>query len=395
MRLSRALAVWLFLAAAALAQDQQLGARTKAMGGSYTAFEDDPVSVWLNPAGIATQPSQMAVSYQTYTTYPLHRELSGGGLAVEVSAEPETTFVDPAFIPSYLGFVFQLGNAELPMAIGVCYARPYHLNYSFDRVEDPAQTVFIPDTNIEESFSRFRMAFAADLRIVAPGEPGFFTHVAVGLGADLAYERWSFDSDTESAEDSSTAPGFGAGVLVGVYDNTRSLKVNLGAAYQSAIRWNFNSDPKLFPAFDMPQQVNVGITGYFLEGTPLRTTLDLQWVEWSKTAERPTFIGQPEFKDAVNFSVGMEYRIRAREKVSVYPRLGYRRFKAPWSDEDNLPMTSNYKLLLETDGSSFNIFTGGLGVSITDERGKVWTVDVGLDVGGDTFNVAFGLTYEI
>ncbi len=31
--------------AAALAQDQQLGARTKAMGGSYTAFEDDPVSV--------------------------------------------------------------------------------------------------------------------------------------------------------------------------------------------------------------------------------------------------------------------------------------------------------------------------------------------------------------
>ena len=38
------------------AQDQQLGARTKAMGGSYTAFEDDPVSIWLNPAGIATQP---------------------------------------------------------------------------------------------------------------------------------------------------------------------------------------------------------------------------------------------------------------------------------------------------------------------------------------------------
>ena len=27
----------------AAAQDQQVGARTKAMGGSYTAFEDDPV----------------------------------------------------------------------------------------------------------------------------------------------------------------------------------------------------------------------------------------------------------------------------------------------------------------------------------------------------------------
>ena len=50
----------LSLAATAVAQDQQLGARTKAMGGSYTAFEDDPVSIWLNPAGIATQPSQAA-----------------------------------------------------------------------------------------------------------------------------------------------------------------------------------------------------------------------------------------------------------------------------------------------------------------------------------------------
>jgi hypothetical protein len=31
------------------------------MGGSYTAFEDDPVSIELNPAGIATQPNQMSI----------------------------------------------------------------------------------------------------------------------------------------------------------------------------------------------------------------------------------------------------------------------------------------------------------------------------------------------
>ncbi len=37
------LAALLAVAAAAYAQDQQVGARTKAMGGSYTAFEDDPV----------------------------------------------------------------------------------------------------------------------------------------------------------------------------------------------------------------------------------------------------------------------------------------------------------------------------------------------------------------
>ncbi len=59
------------------AQDQQLGARTKSMGGSYTAFEDDPVSIWLNPAGIATQPDQFAVCYQTYTAYPVERSRGG------------------------------------------------------------------------------------------------------------------------------------------------------------------------------------------------------------------------------------------------------------------------------------------------------------------------------
>src|SRR5438477_13103381 len=91
----------LALAATAAAQDQQLGARTKAMGGSYTAFEDDPVSVWLNPAGIATQPNSAAISYQTYTTYPLHRDKVSGSSATTASAEAETTFVDPAFIPSY------------------------------------------------------------------------------------------------------------------------------------------------------------------------------------------------------------------------------------------------------------------------------------------------------
>src|SRR5689334_24006256 len=102
------------LSAAAVAQDQQLGARTKAMGGSYTAFEDDPVSVWLNPAGIATQPSAMSISYQSYTTYPIGEETTSTG--TKTTADAQTTMVDPAFIPSYLGFVFQIGSAESPMA---------------------------------------------------------------------------------------------------------------------------------------------------------------------------------------------------------------------------------------------------------------------------------------
>jgi long-subunit fatty acid transport protein len=387
-----ALVLFLLAATAASAQDQQLGARTKAMGGSYTAFEDDPVSIWLNPAGIATQPAQFAIAYQSYTTYPLHRELTATG--VDTTAGAETTFVDPAFIPSFLGVVFQIGESDSPMAIGICFARPYHLNYSFDKVEDPAKTTFVPDTNIEESFSRFRVAFAKDFRFKKTGEEGFLTHVSVGLAADIGYERWRFDSTT-SISDTATAPGFGGGVLLGVYDNSEDLKVNFGVAYQSEIRWHFNTDPRIAPAFDMPQQVNIGVTGYFLPKQKLRATMDMQWVEWSRTAEDPAFPGHPTFRDAMNYSLGFEYRWAVTDKVSLYPRAGYRRFNAPWSDKDNLPLTSNFKLLLDTKGSHFDIGTAGLGVSFTDGRGRLWVIDLGADFGGDSFNMALGFTYEI
>jgi len=380
------------LASAAAAQEQQVGARTKAMGGSYTAFEDDPVSIWLNPAGIANQPNQLSIDYQSYTTYPLRSEVAGS--SVKFSAEAQTTFVDPAFIPSYLGLVFQLGSAESPLALGICYVRPYHINYSFDHVEDPAQTSFEPDTNVDESVSRFRVAIAKDFPIHKPDENPWFTHVSVGLAVDIGYEHWRFDSATSSS-DSATAPGYGAGLLVGLYDNANNFKVNLGAAYQSAVRWRFNTDPKLKPAFDMPQQANIGVTGYFLPGLKLRSTVDLQWVQWSRTAAKPSFTGQPEFRDVFNYSLGFEYRIAATEKVSLYPRAGYRRFNAPWDDKDNLPMTGDYKLLLDTKGSHFNIVTMGMGVSLTDDKGKLWVIDLGLDFGGDTFNMALGFTYEI
>jgi long-subunit fatty acid transport protein len=382
------------IASAAAAQDQQLGARTKGMGGSYTAFEDDPVSIWLNPAGISKQPAQVAIAYQTYTTYPLHQTPSGSN--VSTSAGATSTFADPAFVPSYLGLVVQIGDGDAPMAIGICYAQPYHLNYSFDKVSDPAQTTFVPDTNVEQSFSRFRAAIARDFKFSSPEERAYLTHLSVGIGVDVGYERWSFTSTTQpSASGNATAPGFGGGLLLGVYDNGENLKFNLGVAYQSAVRWHFNVDPTIEPAFDMPQQLNAGVTGYLLPQQPLRVTVDMQWVEWSKTAEDPTFIGQPHFRNAINYSAGLEYRIPLTTKVSLYPRVGYRRFEAPWANKNDLPETSDFKLVLDTKGGQFNIVTAGLGFSYTDDKGKLWNVDLGVDAGGDAFNFALGFTLEL
>jgi hypothetical protein len=389
----------IFLSAASLspAQDQQLGARTKAMGGSYTAFEDDPVSIWLNPSGIATQPNAVAISYQTYTTYPIHSQKSGVNEPSTFSAPAETSFVDPPFVPSFVGLVFHVGAPDSGMAAGFCYARPYHLNYSFNRIDDPLQTEFsttTPNSNLDQAFHRFRVSLAKDFRMSPPGDPGFLTHLSVGVAVDAGYVHRKFHSDIDSVDDGATSYGGGAGLLLGVYDNTESFRVNFGAAYQSPIKFNFPVEPNIVPGFDMPQQLNAGFTFYLFQGFPVRLTVDFQWVEWSKTADPASFEGQKEFRDALNYSFGAEYRIDLDRDVRLYPRLGFRRFDAPWSDASNLPMTANYKLVIDTKASSFNLVTFGLGLAWSSAESKLRSIDVGVDVGGDTYNLAFGVTYE-
>ena len=394
MRIASTSLCLLVMAGTVWAQDQQIGARTKGMGGSYTAFEDDPVSIWLNPAGIATQPDQASMCYQTYLGFPVDQN-RGPGDTIEFSVEPETILVDPALLPAYVGFVFQIGDSEDPMSIGVCFARPYHINYALDEVADPAQTVFEPESNLEQGFQRFRVAFAKDFRFVPAGEPGWLTHVAVGLGLDVAYTTLRFSTPTATVTDNMIGTGFGIGVLVGLFDNVDNFKVNVGLAYQSAVHFEFNVAPDIFPAFDMPEQLNIGATFYMLKESRLRATVDLQLLQWADTAEKPVFSGKPEFEDATNFSIGFEYRIDVEKpKIRLYPRLGFRLFGAPWSDADDLPQTGTFKLVLDTDEDTFTIVTFGLGVSWTTEAGKTRSIDFAADTGGDSTNFAFGYNHE-
>jgi len=378
------------MARLASAQDQQLGARAKSMGGSYTAFEDDPVSVWLNPSGIATQTDQLAVAYQTYTAYP-RGQTRGPADTINFSVKAATILGDPALLPSYIGFVFQLGDS---LAVGACYARPYLLDYAMDQVKDPNQTQFSPSSEVQEDLSRFRVAGAKDFRIRDANDPGFFTHFSIGLGLDLGYERWHFTGLGQDTTNSAAAPGFGAGALLGLYDDYGSFKVNFGIAYTSSIRYDFKISPDILPAFDMPQQVNAGFTFYLLEGTPLRATVDGQWIQWKTTAQRPLFDTFRGFRDAYNVSMGVEYRIKLTDRVSLYPRMGYRRFEAPWNDPSNLPMTGPFRLVLDTKASTFNIVTYGLGVSWSSDVGKLRSLEIGGDAGGDAPNFAIGINFE-
>ena len=62
--------------------------------------------------------------------------------------------------------------------------------------------------------------------------------------------------------------------------------------------------------------------------------------------------------------------------------------------KNDLPMISDFQLVLDTKGSEFNIFTFGGGVSWRNDQGNVRSVDLGADVGGDAWTIAFGINYE-
>lgn len=362
------------------------------MGGSYTAFEDDPVSVWLNPAGIATQPSAVALDYQSYTLYELKiSETVFTSLA-------STGWAEPALIPSYFGAVFQLGSGEdVEHSIGLCFTAPFRTKYAF--LDTSNQLL----TQMTQSYYRFRASYAYDFRIRPRGQSGFLNHVSVGAGVDLSVtsvgvEQYPTNLSTEEALNysfTSVGPGFGLGILVGVFDNTTTFKVNFGAAYQSRAEYNFTVSDTIFPQFEWPDQINAGLTLYLLEGQPLRLTFDLQWISWDRATDDSTRAGRDSFRDVLNFSAGGEFRIRVSDRVRLYPRLGVRFTQVPWKDPEVLPAIGRHELFIETEKSRFTVFTFGLGVGWSTDSGKQLRVDLAGDVGGDAAGFAFGFMLEI
>jgi len=386
-----ALALFLAASSAAFAQDQQVGARTKAMGGSYTAFEDDPVSIWLNPAGIATQPDALTMAYQTYTIYEFDSPPNGG----IIGTHGEYAWNDPAIVPSYLGTVFQLGT-DGNQAVGFCFVTPFRMKFLWQSV----QSTLIPILE-DQVLSRLRTAYARDFRF---STEGFFTHLAVGIGLDVSVTNWTHQeikdlgmgNGAATITISGTDMGFGggAGLLVGLYDNTRNFKVNLGAAWQSKVNYQFTLPQDLVPLFDWPNQYQAGMTFYLLDGMPLRVTLDAQFIQWGNAAADSTVAGRDDFENVLNYSLGMEYRIKVADSVSVYPRAGLRRFDAPWGDEDNLPAVGPSILDIRTRDDKFLIFTFGAGLGWMTESRKARAFDIAFDIGGDTPGFAVSFTME-
>jgi len=379
-------AIWIpvCLAAAAcpaLAQDFQVGSRAKGMGGSYTAFDEDPVSIWLNPAAIAGTPTRLGVDYQSFTQY----ELQDSGTALGSVGDPEFGLLEPPIVPSFLGFATPIAQTEsMAYEFGVAMIRPFQNRLTYVNGPDRIQT--------EQQFSRFRFALAAKHRAA---EQGFLHSVALGLGVDIGFSQFE-ENDNAGAldrKDTDTRFGFGAGLFVGVYTNQNDFSVDFGLAYQSAVDFDFQIDEQFFPSWDWPDMVSFGFTVKLLDKMDLRLTFDAQFIFWDDATEDSLLAARDDFEDATNLSFGAEYYVRVTEGVAVLPRAGFRIYDAPWGDEDALPAIGNNILSIDTDDEKFNVFTLGASLQWVTEN-KVRSFDLGIELGGDSPNFSFGYRHD-
>jgi hypothetical protein len=376
-------ATWMIgMAAAALAQDFQVGARAKGMGGSYTSFDEDPVAIWLNPAGIAGAPSRLAVDYQTFTQY----ELEDTGITLGSVGQPQYGLLDPPIVPSFLGLTIPIDAGEKwQHEVGVAMVRPFQNRLTYLNGAVRVQT--------EQQFSRFRGAWAS--KWIRNPEGGFFHSVAGGAGLDVAFTAYEENDNAGAVDrgDTDTQFGFGLGLLAGIYTNQNNLSIDLGAAYQSGINFAFQIDDQFFPVWDWPAMLSVGITVKLLNRMDLRATFDVQMIFWDRATKNDVTGARQDFQDSTNFSFGLEYYLRVNETVRVLPRAGFRLYDAPWDDKNLLPAIGNNVLAIDTGDDRFMIFTFGGSIQWTTEE-KVRSFDLGIEAGGDSPNFSFGYRHD-
>ncbi len=393
----RTFTVLLCMTAAAAAQDFQVGARAKAMGGSYTAFGDDPVAIWSNPAGTAPQPSQFAVSYQTFTQY----EFDGFDVNVPdtVEGDAEQGLLDPPITPAFAGVVAQIGDRDLEMAASIAYIRPFQIKYVY-AFDDPGLGDLFTQT--DQQFTRIRAAFAVSKRLSEGA--GVLTRVSAGAGLDFVYTRYrevdqspNATAETLVFEDSESSVGFGAGLLATLYESD-SFMVDGGIAYNSGVRFNFDLDPSFYPVWDWPALASAGLAFYIAEGYPLRVTADAQWIAWEDSVGRPA-PAMDGFEDTLSFSLGAEYRIRVKEATWLYTRAGLKSYDTPWGKESEMPAVGMSRLRIDTRGDRVEILTLGLGLYWTRQNHegetRVLGLDLALELCGETeYLMGLGFTYQ-
>lgn len=382
-------------ATTASAQDTQISARAKGMGGSYTAFGDDPIAIWQNPAGTATQMTKLALSYQSFITYEFANAMIGGA-TLNLPGASQATLNEPQIQPSFLGLVVSLSDKDLSHAFSFGFINPLNLTLVWTETGGG----ILEST---QQSARFRFGYAVDLTVVKSGK-GWLTHIAVGGGIDWGSTTYQDRSpDFAGVADRESRFGFGVGILATVFSDGEGLSVDIGASYNSELDFQGNiprTGPTSRPFIDWPAEWSVGIAVYIQR---LKLTAAVQGVLWKGAATASSVGGMSSFENTLTASGGIEYAVHLTDKVTAFVRAGVRRFDAPWDDATLTPFGSNmalnvavdrWALSIDTDDEVFLMATVGAGIYWTAEGGKKRGFDFGVEIGGDKVTLAIGYVHE-
>lgn len=371
--------VLLILGTVAAAQDVQVGARAKGMGGSYTAFGDDATSIWYNPAGLATQHSKLAIAYQSFVTYEF---ANGTGAAGSLPGAPQATLQEPAFIPSFAGVVLALGDDKLHHAFSLGYISPLNVDLTWSNAGVPLET--------RQQLSRFRFAYAIDLKIAEKGT-GFLPHVAVGGAVD--WGSTTFEARGAMVlRDQESGFGYGGGVLLTLYDDGAGFSIDLGFSGNSQLDFQFNLNQDTIPEWDWPAMYSGGIAVYYKR---LKVTADVQFVNWRDAVGVSTVATARSFENSTNFGIGGEYAFPVTDTVTILARAGFRRFDAPWPNKTPGSVAIGPNLLsIDTKEEAFSLFALGVGVYWNTKEGAKRGFDAAVEFGGDKVTVAVSYFHD-
>jgi hypothetical protein len=196
---------------------------------------------------------------------------------------------------------------------------------------------------------------------------------------------------------SKTEFGAGFGFLLGVFDNTRNLKINIGGSYQTSIGFDLSipvtDADRDAPVLNWPDQVQLGALIYLLDGLPLRISAEVQFVDWKNAGPPSDLPDVGRFTRSTVTSVGAEYRISLSPKTLIYPRMGVRFYDAPWltRDQNRLPAFEEWQLRITTRAERFTVFCLGFGLSFLGEGGGATIFNVSFEIGADAPNAALGV----
>lgn len=377
------------------AQESATGARARALGGASTAFSDDPHCIWINPAGTAAQPGGIAISYESTALY----EERPGPFISRAPARPRSN--DPVFLPSFFGIVYQIGGPDLPQALGLGLATPYHLYHPF-RGPDPGPGD-PPSLTIEQAFTRLRLSYAVELPLAPRDARGFLTRLSLGVGVDLATTRFEFTAPPDNEQspiDHDLAVSGGFGLQLGLYDNGENVRANFGLSYQGPADFGFGHDLSIpsgvAPFYDWPQQIQAGLALYLFDRLPLRLCLEAQWTDWKGAAQKSQLAGTESFASSWSVSAGAEYRFDLSPTIGLLPRVGMKRVAAPWNHASKpaLPAWGHYQLFIDSRSDKFFVVSFGVGLSWGYAEGTQDTLDLAFDIGGDAPGVALSYTFQ-